>query len=88
MGPLVAKPQIFEELDGVISKTWKDQKVLGAEYRQSKRPDQKIIINHLNKNGDKDREVLYAFQAPGIKTRGNRNNRMATIVYPNEKENS
>jgi hypothetical protein len=85
--PLFDKPEIFNGLDEIISDAWKNQNVLGVEYRQSNRPNQvKQMIKDLSENEKNGKKVLYAFQAPGTKSRGNRFNRMATIVWPTDDE--
>jgi hypothetical protein len=81
--PLLFTPGIYENLDGIITDAWKKQKVLGVEYRQSNDNNLPQMIKDL-----KTKEVLYAFQAPGIKSRGITTNRLQSILWPDVKENA
>jgi len=73
---------IFEELNRKITDTWKNQNVLGVEYRQKPKPKLlDVMIKHLNNNN-----ILYAFQHPGVKIRGRSQNGLKGFLYQNDDE--
>jgi len=74
--PILSINSISNELDEKISKTWKDQNVLGVEYRQGvNKKTLEMFKTHLEKNG-----ILLAFQNPGTKNKDTSLNRVGDVL--------